>query len=428
MRALLFSLLTLWLGLSACSVSTENGSGGKGRRGGGRPNAAQRKNADRRILVEVAAVETASVADYLETTGTIESEAQADVAPEATGVVTQIAVEEGDNVRRGQLLAVIQNPSLDAGADRAIIELERAKQDLDRARALHQQGAISDSELRTSEIGYRTAAASADEARRTRGFTRITSPVEGTVAVREIRLGELASSASRAFQVVDLDRLRVIVQLPEKDLGRVQVGQHARLSSAYDDDTAASGQVARISPVVDPASGTVRVTVNVDPGQESLRPGQFVKVRLEVDRHESVMTIPRRGLVWEDGEPIAWVVTDAPPEEPKEEEADEEQDEDEGGLFSGWFGGDAESEEKEDEPKKTLNDNYPRRVVERRPLEIGFEDPERVEVNVGLSLGEPVVVVGNANLRDGAAVRLPEDPAPRASRDEDDEQKSADEG
>ncbi|MEL6345982.1 MAG: efflux RND transporter periplasmic adaptor subunit [Myxococcota bacterium] len=264
--------LGVGVALRACGGEWSEGGGG----GGGEPGARSNQDADRRVLVEAAPVEQGTVADYLETTGSIESEAQADVAPETSGVVTRIAVEEGDSVRRGQLLAVIENPSLSAGADRALIELDRAKQDLERARALHRQGAISDADLRQSEISYRTAKSTADEARQTQGFTRLTSPVEGTVAVRDIRLGELASSAARAFQVVDLARLRVIVQLPEKDLGRVRVGQPVRLSSAYDEDASATGAVARISPVV--------VPVDFETHLDELSWAESVLSRVDVDR------------------------------------------------------------------------------------------------------------------------------------------------
>ena len=413
--------------LIACSGGPPEGyDGGQW----GKPAAAE---GDRRILVEVDSVSHGSVADYLETTGSIESEAQADIAAETTGTVTQIAVEEGDTVRKGQLLAVIENPSLEASARRASIELERAEADLERARTLHGQQAISDSELRQAEISYRTAQTSANEARRTRGFTRVTSPIDGTVSVRDIRVGDLASG--RTFQVVDLSRLRVIVQLPEKDLARVRVDQVVMLSSAYNEESVSTGKIARISPVVDPASGTVRVTINVDSDQDALRPGQFAKVRVEVDRHEGVVTIPRRGLVWEDGEPIAWVVVDAPPEEDVEdvegEASGEDEDEDEasaegqGGFFARLFGGGDDAPEGDDVPEVDAVPvvDVPQRVAERRVLTVGFTNPDQVEVSEGLAEGDQLVVVGNANLRDGTAVRLPDDPAPQAASEDDDADK-----
>ncbi|MDG1484534.1 MAG: efflux RND transporter periplasmic adaptor subunit [Myxococcota bacterium] len=379
---------------------------------------------DQRLLVEVISVEQGSVADYLETTGTVESEAQADIVPEASGTVTRIDVEEGDAVRKGQVLAVIANPSLDASNSRAQIELERASNDLEKAKQLHADGAISDVELAGAQTAYRTAETGADEARRTRGFTRVTSPIEGTIAVRDLRVGEVAGGA-RAFQVVDLTRLRVIVQLPEKDLTRISLDQPVHLSSAYNEDATATATISRISPVVDAATGTVRVTVDIAPGQDTLRPGQFVKTRIEVARHDDVLTIPRRALVWEDGEPIAWTVEDAPEEVDVDEDgpAEEDAEGEESGFFAKLFGGEdgGEGEDGAEDADRVPGPEVPQRVAVRKNLTVGFVDTELVEVTTGLDAGAMVVTIGNTNLREGASVRLPDDPVPEVALEEDDE-------
>ncbi len=414
MRHLILSLVLL----AACSGGPPGGGGKGGRHGGGEHG--EEAEPDRRLLVEVAAVERASVVDHLETTGTIESEAQADIVPETSGIVSRIEVEEGDPVTAGQVLAVLTNPSLDAGNSRAQIELERARHDLDKARQLHADGAISDVELAAAQTSYRTAETGADEARRTRGFTRLTSPIDGTVSVRDLRLGEVAGG-TRAFQVVDLTRLRVVVQLPEKDLSRIQLGQAVHLSSAYNPDATATGSILRISPVVDAATGTVRVTVAIAPGQETLRPGQFVKARIEVARHDDVLTIPRRALVWEDGEPIAWAVEDAPPEEPDEGDGEDAEAADEPGLLARLFGGEEEDAGEKDEAASE-GPEIPRRVAVRKSLSVGFIDTDRVELVEGLEVGELVVVVGNTNLREGASVRLPDDPLPERVTEDDGEE------
>ena len=122
------------------------GGGGEGR--GDRPDRGDRGDAstgvspDQRVLVEVEAAASGSVADHLVTTGVLESEAQADISPQASGTVTRIYVEEGDTVSRGQLLASIDNVSLNAGADRATIELEKARQSLREAESLEAAGLI----------------------------------------------------------------------------------------------------------------------------------------------------------------------------------------------------------------------------------------------------------------------------------------------
>jgi membrane fusion protein (multidrug efflux system) len=369
------------------------------------------------VLVDVTPVERGDVADHLITTGTLESEAQADITPEASGTVTRILAEEGDSVRAGQVLAIIENVSLNAGADRATIELEKARQALSEAEALHGKGAISDRELRDAQSGVRVAEAGYSEARAASGFTRLTSPIAGTVSLRNVRVGEVAQPAAPAFQVVDLDRMRVMVQLPEKDLPRVSEGLPVTLTGAYDEAAGAQGSVERISPVVEANSGTVRVTIQVDPDTVRLRPGQFVKVRIETSRHDDVLTIPRRGLVWDDGEPIAWTVVDAPPPEPPAgaDASDEAADGTGGGWFDDWFSGESDDEGDGDADGGEDRDPWegiPRRTVVKSRLEIGFVDPERVEIVGGLEEGDSVVTLGNGTLREETLVRLPDDPDP----------------
>lgn len=381
--------------------------------------------ADERVLVEASEAALGSVADYIVASGTVESEAQADIVPEARGMVSRILVDVGDPVHKGQVLALIANPNLEASAERARIELERARDALNTAEQLHGQGAVSDKELADAQAAFRTAQATYEEAMRSQSFTAIKSPIDGIVAIRDCRVGELANGGQRAFEVVDLQHLRVIVNLPERDLRRVHPGQRVLLQSAYaasssggpeDGQTLDSGQVRgtvdRVSPVIDPQTGTARVRIAIDPDQTALRPGEYVRARIEVDRHDGVLTIPRRALVWEDGAPIAWKVVPAPPAK-KDEEAEKKPEKQ--GLLARllhWPGeAKAEGGEQADETPG------PHRVVEKAPIEVGYIDPDRVEILGGLKAGDLVVTVGNSNLREHTPVRLPDDPVAPPSDD-----------
>jgi len=405
------------------------GGGGRGGGGGGGMGGEEGPSApgpERRVLVDSADVGRGSVADHLITSGTLEGEFQADLFPEATGVVSKVYVEEGDVVKAGQILALISNPSLDAGAQRASVDVSKARRSVEEAERLHASGAISDKELQDARDALSMSRASYSEATRSRGFTRIDSPIAGTVSIREVRPGELANSGRRAFQVVDLDRLRVVVQLPERDLPRISLDQTAVLTSAYDEDSEVAGRVSRISPVVDPASGTVKVTIDVEAGQSAIRPGQYVKVRVEVDRHDDVLTIPRRALVWDDGEPVAWRVIEA--EAPEPEDAGEEgEGDEEPGFLAKLFaeeGQGSEDGEEEADPWEGI----PRRGVEKARLEVGYIDTEWVEVQDGLSEGEVVVAVGNGGLRAETLVKLPGDSDPKPKDDEAEAADAKDEG
>jgi membrane fusion protein, multidrug efflux system len=405
MRVLAFFMV---VGLSACSVSTSDE--------GATPGGDEEKPVlDPRILVESVEAVVGAVGDNVVASASVESEGQAVLIPEASGLVTGVYAEEGDRVVRGQLLAEIASPALDGAYARAAEELARAEGDAASAERLFAQGALSRSELEAAQRAHTAARTVHAEARQTRGFTRLESPINGVVASRQIRYGETAGPTP-AFTVVDLDRLRVVVALPERDLARVRPGQPATIVSAYDDAVAGSGQVLRVAPVVDTATGTVRVTVGLDPGQVQLRPGQFVNVQIEVARHESVVTVPRRAIVWEEGKSYVFTLLEGPPPpEPGAEPADGEKKAageepaegaaQTGGLWAQLFGGEADEESKEPEIPG------PWRRAHRIPVTLGFEDGTLAEVTEGLNVGAPVVTIGNDALRDDARVRLPGDPA-----------------
>ena len=390
----------LILFLSACGGGEDRSRGKKGR--GGKYGQKGHQTIDRRVLVEAQAAALGSVAQHLVTSGTLESEAQADITPETSGVVTRISVEEGDSVRKGSTLAVLANASLQAAAERARVDLGKQRRTAEQAERLHTKGAISDSELLEAREALQAAKANWREATSARDFTHLTSPIEGTVSVRDVRLGEVAGGGQRAFQVVDLSRLRVIANLPEKDLGQVHVGQSVMLQGAYDPDARSTGRIHRISPVVDPSTGTVRVTVAVDAESGTLRPGQFVKVRVETDRHDGVLTVPRSALVWQDGSPVAFRVVDVPPEEKKDRDEKEEP------FWKKFFSEDKKEEEKRFDPWADV----PKRKVEKVTLTLGYTDQDLAEISEGLSEGDSVVVLGADHLRQDSQIKLPGDPKP----------------
>lgn len=380
--------------LIGCSVQSDEAPGGEDS-GDVQP--------DPRTLVEVAEAAPGSVGSHLVASATVESEVQATLVAEASGVVTALHAEEGDEVRRGQLLAVIASPQLDAAYERASAELERARTEAEAAERLFGQNAVSRAEVDAARQALAIARTAHSEASATRGFTRLLSPIDGVVAQRNVRYGEVAGPTP-AFVIVDPARLRVVVNLPERDLPRVRPGLPATLVSAYSADVTARGTLERIAPVVDAATGTFRATLRLD-ADTPLRPGQFVSVRVEVDRHEGVLTVPRRALVWEEGKAYVFRVSELTAEdEAKEKEAEEKAKKaEEKGGFAFSFG-------EPDEEKKPAELPGPKRKAVRVAVQVGYEDGELAEITSGLAAGDPVVVVGNQALRDGARVRLPGDP------------------
>ena len=251
-------------------------------------------------------------------------------------------------VKRGDLLAVLDNVSLDANAERASAERRRLEQQVMRTRELFEQGGrVSSRAPKISNTSSRRPERRTARRASTFGETRLLAPFDGVVAARDIRVGEYAASSVAAFQVVDLSALRVVASLPERDLSRVRVGQTAKLISAYDDAVWTTGSVSRIAPIVDSMSGTFRVTLSLAPEQQVLRPGQFVSVELEVERREDVAVVPRKSIVYEDGRAVVYRMIPAPP--PEEEETEEEVEE--SPWYAKFFGSSEESSESAEEDK-----------------------------------------------------------------------------
>lgn len=376
---------------------------GDGPPGGGGEDA---RKVDPTTVVEVADARVGGVSDLLVTNATVESERQADVIPQASGIVRELRVAEGDAVQSGQVLAVLENVSLNEASVRARSELERLERDLGATRRLYERGAASENDVLNLEAQVRAARSSLREASRNAGNTRLIAPFEGFVASRAIRLGQLAPTGQAALQVVDLDALRVIASLPERDVARVRPGQSAELISAYDTDLRAPATVDRVAPVIDAQTGTFQVVLALEPGQRVLRPGQYVTVNLEVARHEEVVVVPKQAVIYEDGAPVVYRMIDAPP--PEEKTAANGADEAEAAESSGFSfdfdfgGGEAAAEGSEPE---TPSSPY---VAERVRIDLGLVDTELAEIVDGIQPDDKVIVIGQSNLRDGAPIKTPD--------------------
>ena len=417
MRRTLLLLVVLTLLLAACGCGGDGGNG-HGKHGGNGDDD-EPPPPDPRTLIEAAQVSTGAVGQYVVSSAVVESEAAVDLLPETSGVVTSVKVEEGDAVHKGQVLAVIENPNLEATLERAAAELARVEQTYGELLRLREANAVSERELLDAHHALETARTSHDEAKRMGAYTRLVSPIDGHVAARYVKYGQVVGPASPAFRVVDLSELRVVAQLPERDLARIRAGQPAQLIPVYDEELVVPGEVLRLSPVVDAQTGTFRVTVAPVGDQGLLRPGQFVSVRIQVDHHEGTMVLPRRAVLYDRGEPYVFRVVEAPVEEEEEQdEAEEDQEEDveDDGFIAKIKAKIAEFQDKAAQAQGMGGDEEeeelpgPKRQAERVDIELGFLEVENVEVMAGLEPGDLVVSLGHEALRDEARVRLPEDP------------------
>jgi membrane fusion protein, multidrug efflux system len=386
----------LWLGFFACGEEEQGGYGKKW------------KPQIPAMFVKTELVQLGDVSNYLEVTGILEGVEQASIIPETTGIVKKIYVREGDVVQKGTVLAQLINPNLSESFERSEIEIDRLRREFLKTKVLYEQGAISDREYQEAGSALQTARSSNAEAKASAAKLIVTSPIFGVVASVGIREGEVAS-ATQLFQIVNPEKLRVVVSIPEKDLQVLKEGQTVLIRPSYDEEAVVSAVIERISPVVNATSGTVDVFITLEEGQTVLRPGQFVKGQIEVDTHASVMVIPKTALIYNDGDPMAFVVIDAP--EPEEEEKSEDEEE-------------VKDEDAEDEGMKRSKPAP--FIADQRELGLGYSDAEWVEITAGLEIGEKVVTIGNANLENETPIILEAPKIEKKSDKEEDGDKKED--
>lgn len=346
--------------------------GGGGGRGGGRggpggfPGAGafpgfggppDRGNA---LPVRVSTVIRRQIADYLETNGSLEAENEVDIVARTTGPIVELNVEEGDFVREGQVLARIDAAEIEAQLGIARVNLAEAAVVWRRAQASFQEEVISQESYDLARSSHDAAEAQIVGTEILLDYTVIRAPFDGLIIERVIKNAEHVGSNARLFRISDFDPLLCPIQLPEKDLPRLSIGQPAYLTVEAFPEQRFPARVLRISPVVDAATGTVKVTLEVQ-GRDLLRPGMFASVFVETDLHEDAIVIPKQALVLESVADTIYVVNESA----------------EGGP-----------------------------MAERRELRLGFEESDALEVLAGVEAGELVIVIGQDGLSDQTPVTI----------------------
>jgi membrane fusion protein (multidrug efflux system) len=215
---------------------------------------------------------------------------------------------------------------------------ENAKFDLDALRAAH------------------------DSAKLELGYTEIRAPIAGVVSARHIKVGNTIKPNDPTFRVTNLDPLVAYVHVPEKEFRKLAAGQTVDLLVDALGGQRFEARISRISPTVDPETGTFRAEVEVPDPSRRLKPGMFARINIVYERREDALQLPRTAIIDADGQQSVFIVV----------------------------GGKAE----------------------QRRIETGLANSGWIEVVKGLEGNERVVVIGQAGLKGGTAVKVVDEEKP----------------
>ena len=329
------------------------------------------------VPVTVATATQGDVPVYLRGIGTVQAFNAVEVKAQVNGVLVNVPAHEGDEVKKGTLLAVVDPRPYQATLDAAMAkrdqdqaQLQNAQLDLKRYQSLATQSFASRQQVDTqqasvnsSQAGIAGDTAAIEAAQLNLGFCYITAPIDGRVSLRQVDVGNLITAASQAtgiFSITQDHPISVVFTLPEGDLPRVEAAMHDAKLPVFADTSNGQTQLAEgtlLTPnnAVDDTTGTIQLKATFDNPDNKLWPGQFVNARLLVDTIRGAVTVPH--LAVQHGQ---------------------------AGLFVFLV--------------------KPDNTAAQAPITVTYDDGQRAVVTKGVVAGQAVVIAGQSRLGNGTHV------------------------
>ena len=308
------------------------------------------------VPVKVHRVEQGTISSYIQYNAKVEAKETVDVYAHGTGLVKLVLAEEGDRVKVDQVLVHLVDRELKLSEAEAKIAYLKLESNFKRRKEIYSRNLLSKQEYEGDEFDLEQAKIQWQRAQLNLDHALVRSPITGVVAERIVKLGDRIGPSTKLYVLVNMHNLISRAHIPGGELRNISVGQLARITTNLMPDVNFPGRIIRISPVVDPNSGTFRVTLAIDDDAGSLRPGMFVTTQIVTATHEQALLMPKRAIVYDDGHPHVFVVQDS--------------------------------------------------TARKVQLDVGFEDTENLEILSGVSQGDSIVVVGQNGLKDLARVRV----------------------
>ncbi len=367
------------------------------------------------VPVTVVPVEARNVPVYLTNQGTVQPINSVNVQPQVGGQLLSLDFTEGSAVKKGQLLAQIDPRSLKAQLDQALAkraqdrtQLATARANLERSENPKYREYVSEIDRITQKntVAQWKAAVAADNAsiQNTQvqlGFTRITSPIDGIVGIRQVDPGNVITPSTTIVTVNQMQPIDVIFSLAGKYLDEVRAAQarvplKVAVLDADGNAVEADGVLKVIGNQIDPESGQFKLKAEFPNTHNRLYPGQYANVRLQVSVDDNALVVPVAAVQRGPNGKYVWLVTDKPPHNPDAAAGDT------GGgkahTGSGKSGNKAA-------PGNHKSNGKPAKYVTMQAVTTGGEAGDTgLIITHGLKAGDLVVTAGQFRLKEGSRI------------------------
>jgi len=305
--------------------------------------------------VEVAEVKTEKVSDQFEAVGTIEANEAITVVSEIDAMVIKLPFEEGSYVKRGALIAQLEDSQLSAELARSQALYEQNKTTYKRIKNIVDQKAGAPQDLDDAAAALQVAEANLSLAKARLSKTRIIAPFDGIIGSRKVSVGSFLRTGQPITELANINDIRISFSAPERFLSTLRKGAEVNISTTAYDELKVKGRILVIEPVLDPETRNVRVVARVSNSGRKLLPGMSANVSAVLSERAEALTIPSEAVFAEGNQSFVYIVN---------------------------------------------NDS----TVARSPVKLGLQMQDVVEVIDGLKQGEKVVMAGHQKLFDKAKV------------------------
>lgn len=243
-------------------------------------------------------------------TAPIEAFAEADVVAKVEGEIRDVLVEEGDEVKEGQVLARLDGDRLRLELNESNARLRKMQRDFERNKDLREKGLLSEGDYEKLQFDLESLQASYNLASLELDYTQIRAPITGVISERYIKLGNTIRVGEPLYRVTSLDPLVTYLHIPEREYQQISADQPVAIDIDALADQRILATVTRVSPIVDPETGTFKITIEIRDESRRIKPGMFGRMSIIYDRHENVLQVPRSAIIEELGAESVFVVED----------------------------------------------------------------------------------------------------------------------
>ena len=261
-------------------------------------------------LVKVEKPVRQTVRRILQFTGDMVAVRQASIYSKVDGNLERVFVDIGAQVQAGQTLAMIDTTLLFQQYQQAAATYENASANYRRTKELSEQNLVAKQDIDNADAAAKVARAACDLAATRLGYARITAPFSGFITKRYLDPGSLVTANNvNLFMLMDLNAMKVIVNVLEKDIPLIKEGKGAQVTVDAYPDKEFAGVVKRYAEAVDLTTRTMAVEIDVPNRDRLLKPGMFARVTLVVDEHMNALTIPTAAVLSDDKGSYVFITT-----------------------------------------------------------------------------------------------------------------------